>query len=620
MCVGLRRPRSALFWRNLLAPARHDCRATIVRTLLKGATSAAVFAVLGLGCSAEAPIILPDLPDEVSWVAIVYEDNFERRLESTGLFRPDDAVLSVVQQSTLDEVGRIRALGFSEDAGREAGSLLESDLFDVPVLPQGANDPLIPGLVGEWLASYEDRVFTEEPNPSAWTSRFLPSCPEMVIPGGAETAIDNTCIVTRCAPMVRQEGCSVYLNLSSCGLDYDVVRVAGDGGPVVDAPCRAGTPPDGATWRIDCPAPSMDCYADLYVGPFSDPFDVETVAVLPGAQPDAPINVHGGYLGGLAIVGERLLVTSFGGAFHGQFREWNPETEFHFVNRSTLAVEESVSGPAGVSLVAAHPDGQSFYAVFDRTKLGRFDAAGRLMAEDVFDVGDLTQSSIVSAIAVGGNPLRVAVALVPDASGNVQEVGRVLFFDPDTLVLTQLSAMLRDFLPGLVWVGSDRVAVASNPTSSVQIIGAIDGATIEAYSLHTGREVNRGPDHLLYLPSSEQFVASSPGLQRPAAQVIDLDDGGTTDVISYLRFGGPVAVVPSTVDPGRVVCAMIGETPEESWLTIMDPGENRYVPVASQKVADGPLALGLADEDGSIWFLSRATAEVIRVTERPEPL
>ncbi len=301
---------------------------------------------------------------------------------------------ALVAREDFEDVGAVLPDGWAD--GEEAWILgfTQAELDAIPLAPTaraataaGPGDYVLPlpawqvhGAIEEGAAS----LVVDGVAPPELTVEGLPECPPVF---GADSYADVRCRPRACVAPIRQEGCRVTIDEFGCEIGFEIA-LDGRGRPTFEgSACEPTAERAGSFASIDCPDPLSNarCPIDLYDG--LDPIsgEVLTATVYSVEHRFFPNDLFEdtGYLSGLAVLDDRVVVSGFGGA---ELTHPCPNlaSALHAFRLDDLEpIGTSTSVVCLRELVAAE-DRATFYALYgglEDVRFGEFDRAGRMLRE-----------------------------------------------------------------------------------------------------------------------------------------------------------------------------------------------------------------------------------------------
>ena len=402
----------------------------------------------------------------------------------------------------------------------------------------------------------------------------------------------------------------VSIDWAACGLGTLDARVSGRGRiDVVRSSVLRGCAPKpssgDATFDLEC----KDCVVHAYTGPHPPRVTATSADIYSGvsfaaASISAP---HGGLLSGMAVIGERLVVSGYGGESSAPRCPTPLPAKLHFLRADDLTPELEVDAPSCTRLLVSDPTGTGFFALHgsEPVSIARFDAAGALVA------------TATIAYTTEGYDAR---ALVVDPRGEILGVGlghregallaRALLIDSVTLAPVADLALAGSRVISMLAV-DDAFLVGLEPESEIQSIELHERTAGRSSAITLRRDLASAPHHLMRMPSIERVLVASDG-DFPVMHVLDqLEPEGYGG--SFEAFLAPTASVPWPGDTS-VASVMLTErtAPHQSSLALFDALAARFLPGLTE-VGVGPSSVALRDASGNAFYLLPWSARVVRV-------
>jgi hypothetical protein len=566
-------------------------------------------------------VVGPDPPEGIDLVAVIAEDGDGRAVGAAGLSR---AFEPLRLPDEIDGAAFIRVVGYA--TADLAGLVLPDGDLESGLHRAEDGDPILPSsrwhVGGALSRDGRAELFELPPARPLVTADWLPPCPILLpVP---TTLVDSSCTVGPCAIDAVQTSCEVSITGTDSECTLELAGSVDGRGRVFFDGCAPADTHDGAAFSVDC-APgtfrngvcNLEVYASVVEPPIAaigralfEPYRAETA----GDEV-----VLGGYLSGLEVLGDEVVVASFDGQFvEGTACPGEARGRFHFLDRDTLAEVHTATAPYCVRDLARHPTRRQFFAVFGSPlRLGRFDGDGRLLeARDVpFPAGNVAaplrllvhRMSPHVSVLVEALPDRddyVAVFSGRDASltleyrtislrgpddrgdlGDIAELDELLLSvldrRADTIVNVDLTS------PPPTYESADRSSFAE----------ACEGIQVKV------ERFRRNPTH-------PEWLMISQGGRVHAARLESISDCVLT------RFYGPVADMHDLVfwppDDDLVLVGLSDrDEADTARLALLDRSEDRFLPT-SLEIGRGPIDDMRVDDLGRVFMTLPWSGSVVR--------
>ncbi|MCC7382174.1 MAG: hypothetical protein IT384_10105 [Deltaproteobacteria bacterium] len=587
---------------------------------------------------ADATVLVPDLPEEVAWLAVWAEDGAGQIVDraSSGLARrpPEGGTLISLPSALPPEAARLRVVGYNDEVreGQLDADDDERSLRRHPVRLAGALDPVLPGqrFVGSGALGSDPIEVAAEETAVELTADWLPPCP--ALPQSADLRVDAHCFLRPCQVEISRSGCLLDINAASCTLGHLPFEIDGrsrlhfadqgasDCTEVPPQVVRGTT----AAASLRCLAPT-ECDLDLYVAPFRPLLEASASAVLtvpplePSQDPDSI-----GYLSGLVAWDDDQLALIAHEDFRPNSGSCDPDQRDRLVFLDAVSgVEVGSSSIAGCATKLMKLAGGGALVVHGgaRPALSHLDAAGRTVGSGRIDEPRVMRWRVRGVAELASRGL-VAVLFGAYSQGSA-----VLTFDRATL-----APALRPWTWPLR--SSDGTSTFLNDgLFTVTALEDLDQLVVTADS----------GDRLLYLDPERPGVVTAttsvvPGLFSPGSgafrQVAVIPEGrdlliASVEEIPALLRRSSVArgamffeekLQPTAfqiLDRDLAIAAFTSATPPFSaFLAVVDLQRPAVLPGA---ISLGP---GLVKEmaiarDGTVWATLPASGQVVRIRMLP---
>lgn len=515
---------------------------------------AALVSLLSIACGGGPLAVgVPDLPDDVAWLAVLALDASGRALATSGLVRRGSPSSEALLSAAVEDGAALHLVGYTDAqlAGFELPDA--TTLAELPLAIASAIDPVLPAprhaAVGPVIEG-EARLARNEAPPEL-TVAWLPRCPRLGLARGSGFA-SVSCAYAQCEPILEQVGCEIDLDASSCGLGTSRGQVDGRGrvrfpsSPSLGT-CDAPVELVDTRFAVECRGGSAGrCRIEGYLPPFPPRFEVDTLRLisLPDLDPTGVGRPPAGRLGEVVVLATEVMVVGFGGASRSAECSSPDPSRLHFVHAEDLVVTRTATAPSCLFFATRDPGGGGFLATYghETPMLGRFDARGRRLAAVPLEHPALEPQHRPHGLVALGAAGVVSVAMATTSTEAV---------------------------------GSKQSVVLSYELGSLRPVSATD-------PLALGRVralAPSGPDELLLGDDANDLVAF---LEPRSAEVRSpvllrtLGSGMHADVNAVLRVGDQVVIGGGDEDGGLYVF------PRRSAVTVerAAPGELRIAPTA----------------------------------------
>lgn len=576
--------------------------------------------VFGASLACSAPVaVSSDAPADVRWVAIVQEG--EPRVTSP-LARWDGAALPLVVRDDVEAL----VLGYSDpqvaavSGGASPAQVTREALVEAAVCAPALPIPL-------WSARWSGEGLTTPVAPAS-TPRLTASWIDASCPATRELWVDTDCADVRCVVGLERRGCTLALDLDSCGLGrpravasaadlcldfsgtgWECVAQSAPASAVASTACRSAERRCNLTWYRE-PGPPEAMLRRVSLGAGAPWRSVR--AEVPGAV-SADILARG-YAWDLAPLGRGALVSSPSGSPREQCDPAEGGV-LHVLDGDTGRVVRTATAPPCLVRLTAGPRGDvalGVYADQGEWMLGRFDREGRQRGRAPVDPR--------SRGAVG--PPRPDVdSWIPQAlvrrPGGWVSLWRARF-GADSLLLRYdeaLSAVTYTEVPDTwvthLWVeDDDRATLGTNES----------GELLDA-DLRTGVVARRVRlDSRSLRPAVTSYDALRVGGEllvttgQPAALWVVSGDRVLAESLVYDAEASPHWIVPLPWAPERVLVASVTAERSAAW-SVYVPAERRFLP-GTRALGAGVPARAVADLHERVWVLLAWAGEVV-VLSRP---
>lgn len=581
--------------------------------------------VLGLsaltGCGGSFEALLADVPEEVGWVALLYGTGDGGEAGTTLTPRVEARFLA--RTAPISDRAPLTLLGYRDEPIR---ALLPADrarLETETVHRAQAGEPRLPGLAwvgrGEWGAGRVD-ASGERPETSVG---WLATCPEIATTTRAFAAL--SCLPAPCSTSVVQTGCDLVIELGGfCQQSRLSGRVDGQGHLLLDpspqiGECTPRDPPTSGTLAsVDCmSAGGASCRLDI-VPPGRTGLRLRAVTLEDGSAvpPSEGRPLDGGVLADLALLSDRAVVSTYGGALSGFDCLPGTPGRVAIVDLDSMAVT-TATAPSCTTHLLPEPLGDGFLALTssDGPALQRFDRDGRLRDRLSLPLPPGPVWVPAELVRVGGTS-QVAALYPPRGLATVGPgvFAQVLVIDVEAM------RVVRSFE-----VSPDSLTMAEVADGFFVIDG--DQAVVRYYAgsgdLVSVRSLRVACGHLdataaFYVPESDDMVISSRGdtaglamlnLATGACDVLNFFEWAAYPMAATLASGGERLLV--AFDSAGIAGDGVG------------PSVVAEVDIARRLILPGALTVGvrpvhelLLDLQGRAWGILPVEGRLIRIDPR----
>ncbi|MCC7380609.1 MAG: hypothetical protein IT384_02195 [Deltaproteobacteria bacterium] len=581
-----------------------------------------VLGLLGLtSCSGDFEALLADLPEEVAWVALLSTRDDGGEAGTTLTPRVEGHFLA--RTVPISDGAPLTLLGYRDEPIRAALPEDRARLETETVHRAKPGEARLPGLAwvgrGRWGAG---RVEASDERPETSVG-WLGACPEIATTTRAFAAV--SCLPAPCSTSVVQLGCDVVIELGGfCQQPRLSGRLDGQGHLLLDDTPQLGacTPRDaptpGTRATVDCTsAGGASCRLDI-VPPRRTGLRLQAVTLEDASGVSAPLGhlFDGGVLADLALLSDRALVSTYGGAVGGFDCYPGTPGRIARVDLESMAVT-TAPAPSCTTHLLPEPLGDGFLALTssDGPALQRFDRDGRL--RDRLSLPVLRDPVRVPAdlVRVGGTS-HVAALYAPRGLGDVAPgiYAHVLVIDVEAM------NVVRTFE-----VSPDTVRMAEVADGFFVVDG---DQSIGRYHAGSGEFVFVRPlrltcGHLdataaLHVPESDDMVISSRG-DTAGLAMLNLATG-TCDVLNFFEWVAHPMAATLAAGGERLLVAFDSAGIEGDGA---GPSVVAEVDIARRLILPGALTVGerpvhelLMDPQGRAWGILPAEGRLIRIDPR----
>lgn len=571
-----------------------------------------------LACSAPTPIT-SDVPADVRWVALAQEGP---PWVASPLVRWDGAALPLFVREDADAL----VLGYSEaqvaavSAGASPTQVTREALVEAPVCAPALPTP-------RWSARWSVDAVTAPVDPAS-TPRLTASWVDASCPASGELWVDTDCADVRCAVGVERRGCTLALDLESCGLGRPRA-VASVAGLCLDFAgtgweCDTREAPASAAAAQTCRSAERRCNLTWYREPAAPEATLRRVSLgvgppwrsvraeVPGAV-SADILARG-HAWDLAPLGRGALVSSPAG---GPREACDPTAEgvLHVLDGDAARVVRTTTAPPCLVFLTAGPRGDEalgIYAEQGEWLLGRFDAEGRQRGRAPAD----PRPRGAAAVPRPDVDSWIPQALVRRPSGWVSlwrqrfGAGSIVLRYDESLTSVTYTEVPETWVTHL-WVEDDDHATLGTNES---------GELLDA-DLRTGDVARRVRlDSRSLRPAVTSYDAVRVGGEllvttgQPAALWVVSGDRVLAESLVYDADASPHWLVQLPWAPGRVLVASVTAERSAAW-SIYSAAERRFLP-GTRALGAGVPARAVADLHERVWVLLAWAGEVV-ILSRP---
>ncbi|MBI4819987.1 MAG: hypothetical protein HY791_27175 [Deltaproteobacteria bacterium] len=536
----------------------------------------------------------PDLGPELSFVGLLFFDEFDRFLEGSEVVEQVGAKIELdVEESTLD-ASTVWVVGF------EADTLAGSRPDARPIKPSAEDEA---GLSPDFSARgiLEGYVVSATPEPISFRvgADWLPDCAQPVL-SPQNLVADTNCASGGCLATVSSDGCRLDVETRNCDLESFRGRIT-PSGLVLSAPTIADCVPvpaedaDDVERRFQCGSGEAPCRVDILRRPFQPSFETKTVTI-GTADPVRGTTLsplQPAILFGPAVIEDRLAFASYSDPVSPADCTDQIPTLVH-LNAALEQVSTSTLPPCVVDLEADLGGGLLALAVRP-ARLLRLDPNGRVLRA-VMVAGDLAAHRVIRGAG------RIYVVSLPRGS----EAGRVAAHHLETL--EEIWSIEVDS-PFAAMLGAN------------DDIGVVDGADVRFFDVDSGQVTfsvpveglcggDLEPSQLLVL--SESFILSTIS-ETAGARVITQAGSALCSRAFPLEPQGAEPYAMTSV-PGGLVAVGLTSPDREAFVALFDQATPRFLPGAVQ-IGSG-IVSRLVGLEGDLYAAMGWSGEVARLTLR----
>lgn len=445
------------------------------------------------------------------------------------------------------------------------------------------------------------------------TAPWLPDCPS---PTGAQTslAVSASCDEVPCFAAVESQRCSLTLSSPEpCVAPLMKLELRADGQPLeatvknFDSCTTASTA--GALLSLSCRGQgSVRCAISAFPRQGPAPVEVEVFPLAPelprrGTEASVPWE---GYLAGLALLSDRVLVGSFGSEGQPAPTCRNTVGAWYSVDRATPSVVRTTTAPPCLSAMTAI--GDRVFAAYGASSLsfGEFDRQGRLLRH--LEISPRT-TGLPSAddVATDGRTLYFLTRW--------PEHTIIFHLDVETFTVRH-QTILESRRAQSMTLFEDVLAVADDDLDALDLVDlGTDLTTVVAYRPDILLSPHKNPGRVLHHRASGRFINA---VVQPDAGLWSVRGGQLLGVGRYYeRYGEPTALLEWGPDPTKVLVALLLDRSDTAALALYDPAAGQFLPGSTRVSGLGQIAALLTDRDGTMWGIAPWTASLLRVRPRP---
>lgn len=508
------------------------------------------------------------------------------------------------------------------------GSALDQLGFDAGALQLAGNEPCsrpLPAAAETWSARAKAgdvwrRVALPEKIAKARFSFAAGSCPEL-----GPLDVELRCGNTGCFGTMRQEGCAMTLDLSTCARDNLSLPIDRYG-----ALCLAPNEPFGSCAELEPASPDIlhtfecgatgpgtlgSCELDIYPKATSrPPLTVETKTLFEVAPYHPPKNFPRppyGWLGDLVHLEDRVAVTAYGSVREdATFCNEVDPGRVYFLDPESMTEIGTATAPSCLGQIARDPTGDGFVGVYgvEPPVFARFDKNGKMLGSVAF-TGNGGQRIFVNSVAVDPGPPAIAAFVV----GNEKPDGRRSFVvGVDLATMTIDPVMTKQYGPNtreLAFYARGTFSALEDIDNVMLFIESKTGIARKNGALAL---VNAGVGQL-FQTADKLFVVSMNGM---AGGVFTFYENG--DLKGRARphsvYAEAWSIAPWPKNPRWVLAGLTAIEGRQGYLALVDLEGPRFLP-GVVPAGDGPAAVGRfrGDAQGRLWAVLPWSAQVIRV-------
>lgn len=474
-------------------------------------------------------------------------------------------------------------------------------------------EPRLPNASYLAVGSGADRVVLNSAPDAAQprlTAPWLPDCPS---PAGSATrlALSASCDEMPCLAAVEAERCNLRLSSPEpCVAPQVDIELRPDGRPLESTvknfvSCSTASV-TGALFSLRCRGTgSISCAISAFPRQGPAPVEVELFPLapqLPRRGSDASVPWEG-YLAGLALLSDRVMVASFGEEGQPAPTCRNTVGAWYWVDRAAPTVVRTATAPPCMSAVTSI--GDRVYAAYgaDRLSLGEFDREGRLLRHVELSTRSLGLPS-ADDVATDGSTLYFLTRW--------PEQTIIVHVDVATFRVRHQTALETRRAQSMALSGA-LLAVADDDLDALDLVDLrSDLTTVVAYRPDILLSPHKNPGRVLYHRASGRFLNA---MVQPDAGVWIVGGKQLVGVGRYYEsYGEPTALVEW--GPAEVLVALLLDVPDTAAFALFDPVGGQFLPGSTRVIGAGQIAAMLADPDGTVWGIAPWTATLVRLRPR----
>lgn len=443
------------------------------------------------------------------------------------------------------------------------------------------------------------------------TAPWLPDCPS---PAGEATslALSASCDELPCVAAVEPDRCNLALTSPEpCVAPQVALELRPDGRPLAASvknfsSCSTSSV-TGALFSLLCRGTgSITCAISAFPRQGPAQVEVELFPLAPQLRPrgNAASVPWEGYLAGLALLSDRVLVASYGEEGEPAPTCKNTVGAWYSIDRAQPAVVRTATAPPCMSALTSI--GDRVYAAYgaDRLSLGEFDREGRLLRH--VDLSTRTRG-LPSAddVATDGSTLHFLTRW--------PEQTIILHVDVETFRVRRQTTLETQRAQSLA-LGGEVLAVADDDLDSLDLVDLRSNLiTVVAYRPDILLSPHKNPGRVLYHRASGRFLNA---MVQPDAGVWSVSGKQLLGVGRYYEtYGEPTALLEWGPDPAKVLVALLVDS-DTAALALFDPLGGQFLPGSTRVPGVGQIAAMLSDPDGTMWGIAPWTATLLRLRPR----
>lgn len=583
-----------------------------------------------------AVVVVPDLPDEVAWLAVLLEDRAGQPIEgaASGLVRrPSEAgALATIPIELPPDAVRLRLLGYGDEVRDDRAEADEKTLRRHPVHAASARDPVLKGqrYVGAGEVASDPIVVDTEAAATEMTAAWLPPCPAG--PELQQIRLDAHCLFKRCVPEIERSDCSLLISGRSCTLDDLAVTLDGrarfhlsTAGTAecteVEARSARGST---AALSLSCEVPT-ECAIDLYVLPYPPAVEAAIIRVLevPVREPiQEPYRRADeiGYLSGLAAWHDLIAVIA-----HEDYRATSAACDERSPDR-LIFIEPASGETVGSSSIAGCAaeifrlaDGGAIVVHGGTTPaLSRLDRTGRTERFATID------DPRIAGWFIRGVAELQSEGLLAVLFGRFARGSAVLTFDPQTLQPARPSwtwgptggdGLLNDAMFTLTAVEERRQLLVTVDAGDrlLTLDPNLPGVVTATQAIFPNNALLGSGDfrQVEFIPGSRDLLVASQaevrGLFRRGTEIAPR----VSPMIFFEQDLEPTAF--GILDPRLAMSAFVTRSaPLEAWIALVDVERSAIVPGALS-LGRGVVREMVVDKNGAVWASLPSSASLARL-------